>query len=412
MVKKDLYIMGARVDPVTSAEALDCIQGLFSDPNPPVARHIVTLNPEIVLHAIRDEQYRRYINSSALSIPDGAGLLLASRIFNERIPERVAGVDLMWDLCHLAETKGIPIFLLGALERAQLAAEKLKKQFPALKIVGTDPGPEIKLKDTELVYDQDANQKILSKINQSGAQLLFVAFGAPKQEKWLQENLPYLPRVKMAMGMGGAFDYISGYIKRASVGWQKARLEWLYRLIHQPRRINRIFNATLKFLIFVIICRIRIATRYRPNVVGLIINNENKVLLVAPVRHEKNLWQFPQGGVGRGESKDKAIFREMREEIGTDKFEILKKIPDIYKYTWPKWAQRIHCYKGQSQTLYILRFNGQDSDFNLSIDKELRAWKWVEAKDVVSVVDGVRKPLAVKALKEIFPTDGASGKVN
>ena len=100
----------------------------------------------------------------------------------------------------------------------------------------------------KLEYDPDANEQIINNINNSGADILFVAFGHNKQEKWIYENLAKMPSVKIAMGVGGAFDYISGKIKRAPCWMRKIGLEWMYRLMRQPQRIIRIFNATLKFI--------------------------------------------------------------------------------------------------------------------------------------------------------------------
>lgn len=229
---------------------------------------ICTPNPEILLAAQKNEKYLTILNQSALNIPDGIGILWAAKylkitennrsklfkflkwIFSLKtmifypkycrtvLTERVTGVDLMKTICEKAAKENLKIFLLGAAEGV---AEKTKlilgKKYPGLKIVGTHSGSA----------KTDKEQAILSKINKSEANILFVAFGAPSQEIWIHRNLKNFRSVKLAMGVGGSFDFIAGVRKRAPVWMQKSGLEWLYRVITQPSRLKRIYNATIKF---------------------------------------------------------------------------------------------------------------------------------------------------------------------
>lgn len=198
--------------------------------------HITTPNPEQIIIAQEDREFKRIINASDLSIPDGIGLVLAARIknglFNSSF-KRISGVDLMLALCDLAEKEDLKVFLLGGKNNA---AQKAKKQ---LKLsnkdlqVGYFKGAEEIKKETK-----KEKARTIKKINEFKPDFLFVAYGAPYQEKWIAKNLKELD-VKIAMGIGGAFDYISGNVKRAPVFVRKIGMEWLWRLFLQPWRWKR-----------------------------------------------------------------------------------------------------------------------------------------------------------------------------
>ncbi len=204
---------------------------------------VATPNPEMLLEARKNEQFKKILNTTDLNIPDGFGIMLASGIIGKPLKERVTGTDCMQAICHYAP-EGTKIFLLGAAPGvAEKTKEILEKRYPNIKVIGTHSGFP--------AAENDEQSRHL--INQSGAELLFVAYGAPKQEMWIARNLPHLTHVKVVMGVGGAFDFISGQIKRAPYWMRKIGLEWFYRLTKQPTRIGRIFNATIKFpIVFVI----------------------------------------------------------------------------------------------------------------------------------------------------------------
>ncbi len=155
----------------------------------------------------------------------------------QHLPERVTGVDTMTDLC-LALTKEHPVFLLGAAPGiADKAAAVLKAKNPGLNVAGTYAGSPA---------DSDAPE-ILRKIAVSGAQILFVAYGAPKQDVWIDRHLKELPSVKIAMGVGGRFDFIAGAQVRAPTAFRSLGLEWLWRVVREPKRIGRILTAVVVF---------------------------------------------------------------------------------------------------------------------------------------------------------------------
>ncbi|MCX6782184.1 MAG: WecB/TagA/CpsF family glycosyltransferase [Candidatus Magasanikbacteria bacterium] len=240
-----MNFFGVRIDNVGLPEALNKARTFLIS-----GQHkIFTPNPEILVKAQKDNYFRDVLNTGDLNLCDGFGL----KIFSDAT--RIPGVDFMIELCRLASEQGSSVYFLGSgsNEVAEKTAEELLKQFPMLKIVGFDKGlmmDESNIQNFELRIDQINNQTVIGRINQSHPDILFVAFGMGKQEKWIHENLTKMPGVKIAMGVGGAFDYISGIVNRAPCWMRKIGIEWLYRLISQPKRIGRIFNATTKFTFF------------------------------------------------------------------------------------------------------------------------------------------------------------------
>ncbi len=237
-----MQFLGIKVDEITKEQAL---QKALEFLNLPAGRQvqsgqhkIFTPNPEMVVKAQKDEGFKQVLNTGDLNLCDGVGLQIFTGI------KRVPGVDFMMELCKLAAEQGVGVYLLGSGEDEVVggAFEQLEKKYPNLMISGYNKGPEIS-ENPVCKFDSP----IFEQINQSGAQILFVAFGMGKQEKWIQENLSKMPKVKIAMGVGGSFDFISGKIKRAPLFMRRLGLEWLYRLIQQPSRIGRIFNATVRF---------------------------------------------------------------------------------------------------------------------------------------------------------------------
>lgn len=243
-LESDMQFLGVKVDEVTKDQALQKVSEFLSG-----GQHkIFTPNPEFVVKAQKDEYFKKVLNSGDLNLCDGKGLEIFTKI------KRITGVDFMLGACKLAAEQGKGVYLLGSGsdEVVRKACEELSKKFINLKISGYNKGPELN-EDTVDKFDH----YIFEEINKSGAEILFVAFGMGKQEKWIYENLNKMPGVKIAMGVGGSFDFISGHIKRAPLFMRQLGLEWLYRLIQQPSRIGRIFNATVKFIFLVIKCKLK-----------------------------------------------------------------------------------------------------------------------------------------------------------
>lgn len=221
-----LRILGVPVDAITWEDLRRTIAAWVGGDTP---RQICTVNPEFVMVAQQDINFYNILNRADLCVADGQGLLWAAQHLGSPLPERITGSDGVPLIARWAAEAGWSLFLLGAAEGvAARAAAILQEAHPGLRIAGTyagSPAPQ----------DED---DIVARINASGADILFVAYGAPAQDKWIARNLPRL-RIRVAAGVGGAFDFIVGVQKRAPLAWQRLGLEWLYRLIQQPWRWKR-----------------------------------------------------------------------------------------------------------------------------------------------------------------------------
>ena len=190
---------------------------------------IFAMNPEKAIAARENPELYKCLNSAGLLIADGIGIVLASRLHGQPFKERVPGSELMPRLCEMAAKHGYGIFLFGAKEEVnKQAADTLLQRYPGLIVAGRQNG-----------YVSEAETPaLLDKINASGAKLLFVALGSPKQEYWMYQHQAKLNAL-ILQGVGGTFDVISGNVKRAPSLWRAVHLEWLYRLLSQPQRFIR-----------------------------------------------------------------------------------------------------------------------------------------------------------------------------
>jgi N-acetylglucosaminyldiphosphoundecaprenol N-acetyl-beta-D-mannosaminyltransferase len=232
-----IEILGVKIDNLSLQEVLENIKKYLISPN---QHYIVTPNPEFLVAAQTDSHFKEILNYADIAIADGYGLVKAAKFFKKKL-FRITGVDLIWFICQLAEQNSYSVYFLGGFdEAAQKTADSLVDEFPNLIVAGAESGGEIR--DPKII-----DQTLIENINRGKPQILFVALGQVKQEKWIFHNLDKLPTVKVAMGVGGAFDYVSGQIKRAPEFYQKFGLEWLYRLVQQPQRWPRIVNAVIVF---------------------------------------------------------------------------------------------------------------------------------------------------------------------
>ena len=222
-------MLGVSIDQITMIETLSVLEKWVGENNNRL-KQICTVNPEFVMCARKDTQFLTVLKNADLRLADGIGLVVASRLYGKQLPERIAGSDLVYELARQCEQHGWRLFLLGAAEGvAELAAEKLRTLYPKIKIVGTFSGSPDPAEDEQLV----------SLVNASEADVLYVAFGAPNQDKWIARNQARLSSVKLAIGVGGSLDFISGTKKRAPRFFQRLGLEWLYRLWQEPWRWRR-----------------------------------------------------------------------------------------------------------------------------------------------------------------------------
>ncbi|MBI2017756.1 WecB/TagA/CpsF family glycosyltransferase [Candidatus Daviesbacteria bacterium] len=243
-------ILGVKIDDLSIPEIVSIVEGWLKKEG---KHYIVTPNPEIVMMAQKDLELKKILNNTDLSIPDGVGLKLASDIENIS-----PGVDVLEALVKLAADLGATVgFLGGRVGVAEKAVERLLKKHPNLKVTFAGSGGEVDEEGNSIEYrvssikgNKQKNKSHYTLYTIPATDLLFVAFGPPKQEKWIAKNLKEID-VKVAMGVGGAFDYLSGRVKRAPKLIRSLGLEWLFRLIIQPWRIKRQI-ALLKYLYLVI----------------------------------------------------------------------------------------------------------------------------------------------------------------
>lgn len=236
------------------AEALAQVDEFMQEPR---LHQIVTVNPEFIAAAKNDPTFARALAESDLNLPDGANLLRAAQAQGTPLRERVAGTDFAFYLCALAATAGWKVFLLGGRGGVGgQAAARLQSRYRKLKIVGMYEGSPAERDEGE----------ILARIQESGAQILFVAYGAPAQDVWIHRNREQLKNVRVAIGVGGAFDFIAKRIRRAPKLVQDLGLEWLFRLVLQPWRVRR------QWALVIFTLRILRQGRYRTNDKMLVFN--------------------------------------------------------------------------------------------------------------------------------------------
>lgn len=228
-------ILGVAVDAVTMPEAVAAVE-YYMDARAGVT--VATANAEMIMRATKDAALRDVLAAAALVVPDGAGTVWAARHLGHAMPERVAGYDLVQELLRRAPATHRRVYFFGAApgvaEKAKAKAEQL---YPGIKIVGVRDG----------FFSADMNDAIISDIRTARPDLLLVALGVPKQEKWIHEHLAALG-VPVAIGVGGTLDVMAGVMKRAPRWMQKAKLEWLFRGMLQPKRAGRLL-ALPKFVL-------------------------------------------------------------------------------------------------------------------------------------------------------------------
>lgn len=272
MTLKDLIFI---IKPVSFKEALEYLVKNAQTDNEKT--FVVTINPEIIMLGRYDREYEKVLKSADLALADGIGVVFAAKLFGKSFKGRVHGSDLIEKVCEEVSKQPITVGFLGGKENvANRTAERLQKKYPGLKVsfaikewpargpsfakasAGRPAARPSKLEERSGVGSPSTpvtprgptiSHKPLA-IRQMSCDILFVAFGPPKQEKWIYKNLPNID-VKVAIGVGGAFDFISGRVRRAPLWVRRIGFEWLFRLIIQPWRAKR-QTALIKFVFLVL----------------------------------------------------------------------------------------------------------------------------------------------------------------
>lgn len=222
---QSITVLGVKIHRLTLNEAVSEIEKYVLSGS---VHTVVTADASGVVAAQKDKEFREIVNSADMVTPDSVGILLAAKWFGQALPERVSGVDLVQELCRRASEEGWPIYFLGAAPGvAELAADNLGRKFPGLKIAGTHHG-----------FFQD-DEEVVDQIRRSGARIVFVALGIPRQEKWIHRHIDRLG-VQVAIGVGGSFDVFSGRVRRAPKWMRDHGLEWIHRLAMNPRKISKV----------------------------------------------------------------------------------------------------------------------------------------------------------------------------
>jgi len=252
--KNRIRFLGVPVDRVDGQTAMGVFRELMETEG---CSLIVTPNSEIVINASKDPELKSIIEQADLVIPDGIGLVYASKIMGVPLSERVTGIDFLTSILGYLEETGRSVFLLGSRPGeggapgiAELAAEKMKEKHKRLVIAGAHHG----------YFKAEDEEEVVRRINESGADFLVVALGSPKQEKFIHRHRDKLA-VKGAIGVGGSLDVWAGALKRAPEFYRRHGLEWLYRLIQQPSRYKRMAALPL-FMIKIIVSRFRGGEQY------------------------------------------------------------------------------------------------------------------------------------------------------
>jgi len=228
-MRNTIEIVGVKVDNVNYIEAEKKVQEYLEGDK---LNMIFTPNGEMLLNAVKNREFENVLNEAQLVIPDGIGVVIASKFYGTPLKERVTGVDLTNRILAIAAERGKKVYMLGAAkEVVTAAADKVKEQYKGLNIVGIRDG----------YFSEDDEAEIIEDINNKETDILLVALGVPKQEFFIYNHRNEL-KVKLAIGIGGSLDVISGRLKRAPEFYQKNGLEWLYRLIQEPSRLKRIMN--------------------------------------------------------------------------------------------------------------------------------------------------------------------------
>jgi len=272
-----INILGVNVHPLSKKEFLKKIMHFLKNGQ---QHYIVTTNSEFIALASRDEKFKKIINLADLSIADGNGIIWASHFLNrpvaisktfppkkqkeyrkrkirnqlfwtlalnlihpqsvrDPIPERLSGADAILDICQLLSENDFSLYILGGEGDTPVAAKfTLEKMFPDLMISGIKGG---------FPKDSIPDETLVEIVNKAKPDVLFVALGHPYQEKWIFRNLDKMPSVRLALGIGGSLDFLSGKIKRAPKPLRNINIEWLFRLVQEPRRWNRIKTAVYEF---------------------------------------------------------------------------------------------------------------------------------------------------------------------
>jgi N-acetylglucosaminyldiphosphoundecaprenol N-acetyl-beta-D-mannosaminyltransferase len=230
-IRDQAVVLDCAIDRLTMAQTLARCQAIIERG---AFAQQVSINAAKLVSLKKDPELRAVVNRCELVNADGQSVVWASRLLGDPLPERVAGIDLMDALMGMAEREGYGIYILGARQEVlETAVQRLRVMHPQLRLVGYRHG----------YFSEEESPQVAAAIRDSRARILFVAMSSPRKERWLDEHGPTL-NVPFAMGVGGSIDVVAGITRRAPPMWQRLGIEWLYRLIQEPRRMLRRYLVT------------------------------------------------------------------------------------------------------------------------------------------------------------------------
>lgn len=243
-----ITVAGIPVANLTEDEAITTINDLIADGR---SHYAAVVNAAKIVAANRDQALKQDLINADIVTADGMSVVWASRVLGQPLKQRVAGIDLFERLVEHAAQRGLSVYFLGAREQSVRGVTALfANKYPALRIAGCRDG----------YFDSSEERSVCEGIRQSGADLLFVAMGSPKQERWIASNLGRTG-VRFAMGVGGSFDHLSGLVRRAPRWMQRSGLEWLYRLVREPGRLwHRYLIGNTAFIWLILRQRLRVSS--------------------------------------------------------------------------------------------------------------------------------------------------------
>ncbi len=384
------FVLGIKIDDYQPQELDNKLEEFL---NSNEQRYLVTPNPEMILAAHKDEELFYILNKADLAPADGFGLRLAGFLQGKKIPI-ISGSDLTPKLLKRAEKLKEKVFIANwcdGLSKKIDLERALKEKHPELifLVLDLDRSPSL-------------SPKTLEEVNNFAPKIMFSTSGSPYQEKFIFHNYKKIPSLRLSLPVGGSFDFITKKLQRAPLFLRKFGLEWLWRLILQPKRLKRIYRAVFVFSFRVLKSYLK-HYFYRPNVACLLykksedsLNNE-KLILIIEREDEPGHWQIPQGGTD-GEGLAMAGRRELNEELNTDNFEIKATYKNLFKYIFPPTVienKRLEFsykfeYKGQKQGLLIAEFKGSDEEIKLNYWEYLN-FKWVKEEDFINSINERRR---------------------
>ena len=460
-----MRVLDMGIVPWTLSQTVEYLGGGLSQENGKGCTRVITVNPEFILHALSCYTVYHALQDAEIKTADGHGIVWAGavqravdralpnlrkkncvfaslslvwiilrvtasfvffrRFFSSPFPERVTGSDLMPVLLSECEKKGARVYFLGSSDDTLKALKRrIQQEFPSLQYrtsYGIDTSYE-KVANTSSPEFCELEKSIKS----WSPAVLFVAFGMPRQELWIQNMVSRFPSVRIAIGVGGAFDMFAKKVKRAPRAFQRIHLEWLWRLLLQPRRLPRIFRAVFVFSFLVLRTHVRtVCGSLRQGVVGILLRRSNKgewEVLIASRSDKRGHWQFPQGGIDKKDAGNwrflfffvnacmkcsfvirtwkevfkRAVMRELEEEVGfkESKGYIAGIAPKKRKYYWSSPSGS--GFVGQQQTIcYVVCTEA----FSLRLGEEFSEAKWVPFQQAAEYVHPQRREVAEIALR-------------